>query len=210
MAAALPFAKLATLLIKTLAKPVSKRIKKDFSKFKGTRQMLVSIGQTSHAVTSRMTIWSEGYKVRRITPLEEDKALGRGADFMGEGFILMVSSGTMIWEYNRSNEKSKKKEAKQRADAKAERDALQENFQALDARLRALEDVVEYNSSSILNIGGKKYVEPKRKQLRPILEGGQQTNEELNDNNNHQQAPLIEQPTLAVLDNKSKAWWSLW
>ena len=172
--------------------------------------MLIGIGQTSHSVTSRMTIWSEGYTVKRITPLEEDKALGRGADFIGEGFILMVSSGTVIWEYNRSNAKTKQKEAKQRADAKAERDALQENFLALDARLKALEDVVEYNSSSILNIAGKKYVEPKKKQLVPILEGGGKQNNEEEANKNHH-VPQIEQPNTSMSESSSKkSWWKFW
>ena len=196
-----------------MAKPVSKRIKRDFSKNKTTRRLLIGVGQTSHSVTSRMTIWSEGYKVKRITPLEEEKALGLGADFFGESFILLVSSGTIIWDYNRSTTKSREKEAKQRADAKAERDALQENFVALDARLRALEEVVEYNSSSILNIAGKKYVEPKKKRLVPIVEGGEQQ-QQINETillmeDEAARVKKIKQED-SVYNANTKAWWKIW
>lgn len=203
MAQALPLAKLATLMVKTLAKPVSKRIKRDFSKYKPTRRVLVGIGQTSHSLTSRMTIWSEGFTVRRIAPLADDKALSRGADFVGEGFILMVSMGTVTWEYFRSNEKAKKKEAAHRAKAKAERDALQANFKALDERLRAVEEVVQYNSQSILNISGKRYVEPaEKKQLVDIPGAGE---DEQQDN------PVEEKPMQKQkATNSGKPWWKLW
>ena len=205
------FAKLASLLIKTVAKPVSKRIKRDFARFPVTRQLLIGIGQTSHSVTSRMTIWSNGYIVRHITPLEEDKALGTGADFVGESFILVVSSGLVIWEYNKSQEKQKQKDEKHRADAKAEREALQENFRALDERLRALEEVVKYNSDSLLNIGGKKYVPPKKRNLVPIPESAD--SKEMSRDNNEHNITQMQQPEAtgeAGGGSSKKSWWILW
>ena len=33
-----------------------------------------------------------------------------GAEFVGETFILLVSGGTVVWEYNRSKEKERSKE----------------------------------------------------------------------------------------------------
>ena len=184
---------------------INKRIKRDFSRFQPTRRMLVGIGQASHSITSRMTIWSEGFTVRRIAPLEDDKALSRGADFVGESFVLMVSMGTVIWEYNRSNEKAKKKEAEHRAKAKAERDALQANFIALDERLKALEEVVDYNSRSILNISGKRYVEPKRKQLVDIPGDGVDVQKK--DDDKQEEQIQSSKPTN---ETSGKAWWKFW
>ena len=63
--------------------------------------MSIGIGQTSHLVTSQLTIWSAGYKVRSITPLEEEQALRTGAEFIRESFILLVSGGWLVWEYSR-------------------------------------------------------------------------------------------------------------
>ena len=152
-------AKLAGLFIKTLAKPLSKRIKHEFSRYHFTQQILIGIGQTSHAVTSRLTIWSAGYRVRSITPLEPEKAMSTGAEFVGESFILLVSGGTVVWEYNRSKEKERKKEAKIREEARQQREALKAKLVSLDKRIQALEEVVDANSHSPLHFG-KVYVAP--------------------------------------------------
>jgi hypothetical protein len=162
--------KLASLLIKTAAKPLSKRIKHEFSRFPLGQRVLVGIGQTSHQVTSRLTIWSSGYKVRSVKPLEEEKAMKTGAEFVGEGFILSVSIASLLWEYNRGKEKDRVKEEKRRALAKAERDALAAQLRALDARLEALENVVKADSESLLHkiSGMERYREPAEKKLVPI------------------------------------------
>lgn len=171
---------------------------------------MIGIGQTTHTVTSRLTIWSAGYKVRSITPLKEEEALTRGADFVGESFVLLVTAGTIVWEYNRSKEKENAKEEKRRAEAKAERQALQENFKALDARLQAVEEVVKYNSESLLNISGKRYVDPKQKRLIPIsadMEGEENKRERArvdrvaDDNNLH---------VPDESSNSEKQWWKFW
>ena len=141
--------KLVGLLLKTLAKPLSKRIKHEFSRYPFSQKILIGIGQASHQATSRMTIWSSGYKVRSITPLEDDKAMATGAEFVGEGFILLVSSGVVIYEYNRSNIAAAEKERKKYAKAKAERDALNASLKALDKRLEKLEKAVHANSHQI-------------------------------------------------------------
>jgi hypothetical protein len=160
-------AKLAGLLIKTLSKPVSKRIKHEFSRYEITQRMLIGIGQTSHSITSRLTIWSAGYRVRSITPLENAKALSAGAELVGESFIVAVSGGWIVWEYNRGKEKERAKEEKVQANAKKARDDLQAKLNSLDVRLKALETVVKTNSRSILNMG-EKYVPPPSKDIVPI------------------------------------------
>ncbi len=37
-----------------------------------------------------MTIWSAGYKVRSIQPLDKDAALSQGAEFVGEGVYVCI------------------------------------------------------------------------------------------------------------------------
>lgn len=98
--------------------------------------------------------------MRSITPLEEEKALSTGAEFLSESFLLIVSGGVVIWEYNRSKASEQKKTEQHRAAAKAERMALQAKLHALDVRVKALEVVVKQSSESILNIGGARYVAP--------------------------------------------------
>jgi optic atrophy 3 protein len=164
MAQAIPVAKLGTLLVKTLSKPLSKQIKIQFSQYPIGQRILEGVGQGMHNVTSRLTIWSSGYRVRSITPLEQNEAIKQGADFVGEFFVVTVSAGLLIWEYNRSNESAKAKEMAKQAVAQAERDALQQKLITLDVRLKALEEVVKANQASILHmagLGGKTYQAPK-------------------------------------------------
>ena len=150
--------------MKTLAKPLSKQVKHHFTHYQLGQQILEGIGQGTHNLTSRMTIWSSGYKVRSITPLERQEAIKQGADFVGESFVVIVSAGLVIWEYNRSNKSAKAKDDAKQAIAQAERDALQAKLITLDVRLKALEEVVKANQASILNmagLGGKQYQAPK-------------------------------------------------
>lgn len=126
-------------MVKTLAKPVSKRIKHEFNRTQPTRQFLNNIGQASHQVTSRLTIWSAGYKVKQITQLPTEEAIKIGSEFVGESFVLIVSAATVLYEYNRSKEKEEKKSTKKLEEAEAERAALQEQLHAINVRLLALE-----------------------------------------------------------------------
>ena len=151
--------KLAGLLVKTIAKPLSKRIKHEFSRYQLTQKILINIGQTSHTITSRLTIWSAGYKVRSITPLEPEKAMKQGAELVGEVFVFTVSGGIVIWEYNRSREKEQAKQRKIREEARQQREALQAKLNSLDKRLTAVEDVMKANSHFPIHFG-KQYVAP--------------------------------------------------
>jgi len=161
MVAALPLSKLVGLLIKTLSKPVAKRIKHECSRSEVTQGALVSIGQATHQITSRLTIWSNGYKVRNVKPLESEEALKNGAELLGEGLIFFIGGAVVVWEYNNSKQKERTKEEKRHSEMQREADELQHKFHILDVRLRALEKVVKTNSESILNIGGARYIEPK-------------------------------------------------
>ena len=115
-----------------------------------------------------MTIWSAGYKVRKISALDDEAAMKTGADFVGESFILGVSMGTVLYEYNRSRKKAASDAEKKRAAASQERRELAAQLHALDVRLEALEKVVQQNSQSLLSFGGGKYVPPPDEELVPI------------------------------------------
>lgn len=160
--------KIGSLLIKTLSKPVAKRIKRDFARYATTQQILVGLGQSTHRLTTRMTIWSEGFKVRSIPPLEEKEAIQKGADLLGETIVFGVSVGVVVWEYNRSNEKAKAKEEKRLLEIEAENDDMEEKLHSLDLRIEALEKVVKAQNNSLYLYSGQRYVEPPKDELKPI------------------------------------------
>ena len=118
-----------------------------------------------------MTIWSAGYKVRSITPLDDEKAMKAGSEFVGESFIFIVTASIVVFEYSRSKDKEQEKTQAVAAQAARERAELQAKLHALNVRLKALERTVEQNSQSIfmyLLLGQKVYQPPPAHELVPI------------------------------------------
>ena len=135
---------------------MSKQIQHQMSKSERGKQVLVNIGQSYHNITSRMTIWGAGYKVRSITPLDPKTAVKEGAELVGETFVFTVSIGWLLYEYNNSATKSREADEAKRAAATAEREALRTQLHAIDVRLEALETALEKSS-------GVKYQAPPEK-----------------------------------------------
>ena len=159
MAAALPAAKLAGLLVKTLSKPMAKRLKREAIKHPNLNVSLGYLGQTAHQIVTRMTISANGYKVKTIAPMEHSDAVAKGAEVFGESIVFSVASGVVIWEYARSNSSAREKAEKANL-LSIETDAKHSaQLELLDERIEALEKVVQANESQ-LNIFKVKYVDP--------------------------------------------------
>ena len=167
-----------SLFIKTLAKPMAKQVKHRAVKQPMISRSLVWVGQTQHALTTRMTIWSSGFKVRSISRIEDEVALSRGADLLSETFIFSVSVGILMYEYRRSSIKDEKKEAAKLKQIRDDAAKLQAKLDSLDKRLVSLEEFAKANRRSIvLGIGVNntaEYVEPSEDEIVPINddEGG--------------------------------------
>lgn len=148
---------------------MAKQVKHQAIKIPMTRSALIWVGQTSHGITTRMTIWSSGYKVRSITKIEDEKALSRGADLLSESFIFSVSVGILMYEYNRSSIKEEKKEAAKLQKIRDDASKLQAKLDSLDKRLVSLEEFAKTNRRSILGIGvNAEYIEPSKDEVVPI------------------------------------------
>ena len=80
---------------------MSKRVKHNFSRSNVGKNILINVGQTTHALTTRMTILSAGYKVRSIQSLDKEAALAQGAELIGEAFLFSVAGALVIWEYDK-------------------------------------------------------------------------------------------------------------
>eukprot|EP00559_Dactyliosolen_fragilissimus_P001871 CAMPEP_0184866136 /NCGR_PEP_ID=MMETSP0580-20130426/20980_1 /TAXON_ID=1118495 /ORGANISM="Dactyliosolen fragilissimus" /LENGTH=139 /DNA_ID=CAMNT_0027365637 /DNA_START=178 /DNA_END=597 /DNA_ORIENTATION=- len=90
-----------------------------------------------------MTIWSAGYKIRDIKPLQEDKAVEMGSEILTEGFLFTVAGGLVVWEYNKSKEKERLKEEKQRIHERNENARLEAMIHGLDVRMVDLEQILK-------------------------------------------------------------------
>ena len=78
--------------------------------------------------------------------LEDEKAMKEGAEFLGESVVFLVSGLAIVFEYNRSQAKSEEKDEIKRAQAKAEREALQAQLLKINERLEAMEKRIQQNS----------------------------------------------------------------
>ena len=146
--------------------------------------MLISIGQTNHTVTSYMTIWASGYRVKKIKTIEAERALKDGAEIIGEGFVLAVTATTVIFEYNRSAKNTARKAEEKRERIRVNQRKLNAKLNALDIRLNAIEDLVRQQQeiedqknllllTRVVTVAGKekpKYKEPPKEQLVPITD----------------------------------------
>jgi len=107
-----------------------------------------------------MTMWSSGYTVRHISPIEEQAALAQGADLFSESFIFFVSGGIVVYEYIKSSEKEKKKEEANLQKIRNEASQLEARLDSLDKRLLSLEEYAKANRHAIVLGRNATYVSP--------------------------------------------------
>lgn len=142
------------------------------------RKFLIWVGQTQHAIGTRLTMWSSGYTVRHISPIEEQAALSQGADLFSESFIFFVSGGVLVFEYFRSSEKEKVKEEANLQKIRDEAALLQAKLDSLDKRLVSLEEYAKANRSAIVIGKNAKYFKPDG--VVPIIDEKGERSHEMN------------------------------
>ena len=107
-----------------------------------------------------MTMWSSGYTVRHISPIEEQAALSQGADLFSESFIFFVSAGIVVHEYIKSSEKERKKEEANLQNIRDEASALLAKLDSLDKRLISLEEYAKANRHALVIGRNATYASP--------------------------------------------------
>ncbi|CAM9440502.1 unnamed protein product [Scytosiphon promiscuus] len=136
---AIPVMKLFTMTIKTLAKPMSKRMKTEAQKHPRFRGVLNNMGQATHIISTRVSIRMAGHTTTKIKPLEEDKAIADGGDLLAEGFIYGLGAFLMVFEYMSSAQEKEEKEAKAKLKKENEKQELAQALEDLNQRLARLE-----------------------------------------------------------------------
>jgi len=179
-------AKLGGLVIKSLAKPLSKRIKHDISQYKLGRSVLIQLGRTIHQITSRFTIWSSGFKVRSIKPLDRDKALNNGAEVLGEGFLLTVSGSLVVYEYQKSAHKNT-----------LQKERIQ---QEKEAHFRAIYQLVAELQQRLDTIEAKRAQEKNRQQQQQRSRDEEIKKEQENDRKQEQQRQIEHKKTSIIIE----------
>eukprot|EP00903_Cladosiphon_okamuranus_P011558 g10878.t1 len=136
---AVPMLKLFSLTVKTLAKPMAKRIKTEAQRHPTFRGVLSRMGQATYNISARISIRNAGHTTTKIKPLEEDKAIADGGDLLAEGFIYGLGTFLMVWEYMSSAKEKEEKEAKAKIKKDQEKREMAQAFEDINNRLAKLE-----------------------------------------------------------------------
>ncbi|VDB84540.1 unnamed protein product [Peniophora sp. CBMAI 1063] len=135
--------KIGTLLIRTLAKPISNQIKAQVKNHERFRKMCVSLAQTMHRSEIRLRTKLLGEPARNVRPLSEAKAIDNGANFLAEGFLFSVAAGLIVaesWRSSRSESKRREGVADSLDDLRVRLDSIEARAVEWEERARVAQD----------------------------------------------------------------------
>ncbi|KAL5207644.1 hypothetical protein ABZP36_032079 [Zizania latifolia] len=139
----LPLAKLGTLALKTMSKPIAIRLKSEASRHPQFRQLIINLAQANHRISTNIQrrIYGHSTKVE-IRPLNEEKAVQAAADLIGELFVFSVAGVAVIFEVQRSARSEARKEEARRNEVEALRakeDDLAHEIEIMKQKLSEIE-----------------------------------------------------------------------
>jgi len=142
----LPLAKLGTLVLRTLSKPLANRLKQQATHHPRFREIIISFAQANHRfqVNLQRRIYSHATDVE-IRPLNEEKAVQAASDFLGEAFIFGVGGAVVIFEVQRSaRSEARKEEARKQEleDLRRKDQGVEDELRLLRSRLEEVEQMV--------------------------------------------------------------------
>lgn len=116
--------KLTSLLVRTVAKPIATTLKHQAKNHESFRKSCIRIAQTMHLTDVKLRMRLIGEKKIKIRPLNDNKAIENGANFISEFFIFLVAGSLILYESFRSRKK-----------ANNERDALFDDISTLQSEI---------------------------------------------------------------------------
>ncbi|KAF8508293.1 optic atrophy 3 protein-domain-containing protein, partial [Gautieria morchelliformis] len=101
--------KLVTLAIRTVAKPISTRLKQEAREHPFFRSICVELAQKMYRYEMKLGTVVLGQPPRAIKPLSETRAIDNGANFIAESFLFFVAASLIFAESWRSSSKESKR-----------------------------------------------------------------------------------------------------
>jgi len=123
--------KLATLVIRTVAKPISSHLKAQAKQHDRFREFCVGLAQRLYRTEVKLRTNILGEPAKHIRPLSEARAVENGANALAEGFLFTVAAGLIIGESWRSS----RSQTKRRYDVDEKLDSLGTQVTELSTRM---------------------------------------------------------------------------
>jgi hypothetical protein len=151
MAPVVPFAKVAALAARQLAKPVSQILLKYSLNHPVAKERTIAVGQVLNRLNVRITRLAEGKAAgKQVLELSEDKALDAGAVFLGEVFVFGVGAFVVTSELLRAQRKNAEIDRRKEDQDMRKEYAVESKFfegsrriQALEGQVRDLREAVD-------------------------------------------------------------------
>eukprot|EP00908_Phaeocystis_cordata_P004695 Transcript_15095.p2 GENE.Transcript_15095~~Transcript_15095.p2 ORF type:complete len:178 (+),score=65.67 Transcript_15095:188-721(+) len=140
--------KLFFLAVRQASKPIANSFKEAAHRSDGVlKPLAVGLGRGVDRLQTQVGRLSEGKApLLKVAPLEEEKALARGAETLSELIIYSVAGVTVGLEYSRQQKEKEQKKADEKAAELARIEANRQNearqwaeFKALNERIAAME-----------------------------------------------------------------------
>ncbi|GAA5998188.1 hypothetical protein JCM5350_007697 [Sporobolomyces pararoseus] len=119
--------KIASLLLRTLSKPIATKIKQRAKDHEGFKSRTIAMAQFLHRAEMNLRVSLLGESPKHIRPLSESRAIESGANFLSEGFLFAVAATIIIGETYRSRLSESKR-----------RDAVRESLESHESELEQL------------------------------------------------------------------------
>ncbi|KAI0668334.1 OPA3-domain-containing protein [Trametes maxima] len=132
-------AKIAQLLIRTLAKPISNQLKVQAKQHETFRSLCVGLAQRMYQTEVRLRTNLLGEPAKHVRPLSETRAIENGANALAEGFLFSVAAALIIAETWRSS----RNQTKRRDAVDDSLDALKLSVEDLSKRIDTLKSDYE-------------------------------------------------------------------
>ncbi|PIL33069.1 hypothetical protein GSI_04518 [Ganoderma sinense ZZ0214-1] len=127
-------AKIASLVIRTLAKPISNQLKVQAKQHETFRSICIGLAQRMYQTEVRLRTNLLGEPAKHVRPLSETRAIENGANTLAEGFLFAVAAGLILGEQYRSS----RNQSKRRDTVDDQLDELKSSVEGLNTRLDAL------------------------------------------------------------------------
>jgi len=102
--------KIATLLIRTIAKPIATQIKHQAKEHERFRSVCVNLAQMMNRTEIKLrTNMLGGEPAKHVRPLSETRAIENGANALAEGFLFAVAAAMILGEGWRSSRNQSKR-----------------------------------------------------------------------------------------------------
>mmetsp|Transcript_21042 Transcript_21042/g.43048 ORF Transcript_21042/g.43048 Transcript_21042/m.43048 type:complete len:177 (-) Transcript_21042:27-557(-) len=140
--------KLFFLGVRQISKPIANRAKDAAHNSGLLKAVAVGLGRGMNRLQTQVTRLSEGRPpLLKVTPLEEEEAVTKGAETLSEMIIYSVAGATVAYEYNLTQKDKKRKEAAEYEKEMARREAIRLNeerqwaeFTELRTRITLMEE----------------------------------------------------------------------